>query len=541
MTPTTTGSPDAAGGAWAAFKYRAFSVLWAASVIASIGTWMYNAACGWLMTNLSTDPRLVSLVQVANSLPMFLFAIPAGALTDIVNRRRLLIVAESSTTILSAIFAACVMLGLVTPTVLLLFMFVIAAATALGTPGWQAIVPQLVPRKYLMPAVAANGVGLNISRALGPALGGALTAVGGVVLPFWINAISNLATVGALLWWRPPPAPAQRTPAERFWRALRTARRYASNSRLLRATLVRTIAFLICASAYWALLPLVARRQIGGGPDLYGILLACIGVGALVGAALLPRLRKRFTPEAVMELATVATSAALVLFAVARGAAVGIAASVLAGVSWVMALTTLNVSAQVALPDWVRGRGLAIYVTTLFGAVSVGSIVWGQVAAAVGLPIAQFAAAALAVVAIPLVRRWGVETGAGVDLSPALSWPAPVTAQPIGPDRGPALVTVEYQIDPANRDAFLAAIESLEAARRRSGSYEWGVFEDTSREGRFVETFLTESWVEHLRQHERTTKHDLARQTAVARFDTRGEPRVTHFVGAQPKEVTPGE
>jgi MFS family permease len=536
MTPNASRARDADGRAFAAFRYPAFSVLWAAGVVASIGTWMYNAACGWLMTNLSTDPRLVSLVQVANSLPMFLFAIPAGALTDIVNRRRLLIVAESSTTILSAIFAACVMLGLVTPAVLLLFMFVISIGSALGTPGWQAIVPELVPRKVLTPAVAANGAGINISRAIGPALGGALIAVRGVVLPFWVNAISNLATVGALLWWRPAPAPARTTPAERFWRALRAGWRYASNSRLLRATLVRTSVFLFCASTYWALLPLEARRQIGGGPDLYGILLACIGVGALVGAAILPPLRERFTPEAIMQLATVATSVPLVLFGVAHAAAVAIAASVLAGISWVIALTTLNVSAQVVLPDWVRGRGLAIYVTTVFGAVSVGSIVWGEVAAGAGLPIAQYAAAALAIGTIPLVRRWPVQTEAGRDLTPALTWPTPYTTRPIGPERGPVLVAVEYLIDPATRNAFLTAIDSVAQGRRRDGAYEWAVFEDTSREGRFVETFMTESWSEHLRQHERATRADQARLSDVARYDTRGRPEVTHYVAAEPTE-----
>ncbi len=534
--PVTTRSRDADGGAWAPFKYPAFSVLWTAGVVASIGTWMYNAACGWFMTTLSTDPLLVSLVQVANSLPMFLFAIPAGALTDIVDRRRLLIVAESTTTILSAIFAVCVMLGLMTPAVLLLFMFVIAAGTALGTPGWQAIVPELVPRKDLMPAVAANGVGFNISRAIGPALGGALTVLGGVVLPFWINAISNLATVGGLLWWRPTPAAPLRIPAERFWRALRAGRRYATNSRPLRATLVRTVAFLFSASAYWALLPLVARRRIGGGPDLYGFLLASIGVGALVGAAFLSRLRTRFSPEGVMRLATLATAASLVLFGSAHTAPVAAAASVLAGVSWVMALTILNVSAQVALPDWVRGRGLAIYVTTMFGAMSVGSVVWGQVAAIAGIPIAQFVAAATAIVAIPLVRPWAVQTGTDVDLTPALSWPQPYTVRRIGPGRGPVLVSVEYQIDPSNRNAFLTAIESLASARRRDGAYEWAVFEDAAREGRFVETFLSESWLEHLREHERETKDDAALQSVVARFDTRGKPEVTHFVGADATE-----
>ena len=234
---------------------------------------MYTAACAWLMTSLSPNPLLVALVQVANALPMFLFAIPAGALTDIVDRRRLLVFAESATTVLSAIFAVLVGLALVTPTVLLLFVFLIGAGSALDAPAWQAIVPQLVPKRELSPAIAANGVGINVSRAIGPALGGVLTAVGGVVVPLWINAISNLATVGVLIWWRPPLKARSQIPPERFWRAMRTGWRYGINSRSLRATAVRTAAFLVFASAYWALLPMVARQQIAGGPGAYGVLL----------------------------------------------------------------------------------------------------------------------------------------------------------------------------------------------------------------------------------------------------------------------------
>jgi quinol monooxygenase YgiN len=224
---------------------------------------------------------------------------------------------------------------------------------------------------------------------------------------------------------------------------------------------------------------------------------------------------------------------AMVLYGLAREPATALAASVIAGASWIAALATLGISAQVALPDWVRGRGLALYTTVFFGCLTLGSAVWGEVAVWLGLPAAHFLAAAGAVAAIPLTWRWKLQTGVGVDLTPSMHWPAPLTAQDIERDRGPVLVTVEYRIRPRDRDAFLEAIAKLEHGRRRDGAYAWGIFEDTAKEGRMVETFLLESWMEHLRQHERVTEADRLVQEAVHRFQISGAPKVTHFIAAE--------
>ena len=199
-------------------------------------------------------------------------------------------------------------------------------------------------------------------------------------------------------------------------------------------------------------------------------------------------------------------------------------------------LASLNVSAQLALPEWVRGRGLAVYMTVFFGALSVGSIIWGKVAAIAGLPITHFAAAAGALVAIPLTWQWKLQTGAGVDLTPSMHWPAPLTTHEVDHDRGPVLVTVEYRIDTKDRTAFLMALNQLARERRRDGAYAWGAFEDAAEEGRFVETFLVASWLEHLRQHERVTNADRILQEAVERFHMVGDPKVTHLIAAEPEE-----
>jgi MFS family permease len=485
------------------------------------------------MTDLNPDPFIVSMVQAATTLPMFLFALPAGAIADIVDRRKFLIVAEVLYTAVAAMFAAIVWLGAATPGNLLLFTFLMGVGGALTAPVWQSIVPQLVPRQDLSPAVAANSVGVNVSRAVGPALGGVMVARIGIAAPFLFNAVSNLAVIGALLWWHPPEKGVH-LPVERFGSAIRTGFRHARNNPHLRATLIRAAAFFLFASAYWALLPLVVRTQISGGPDLYGYLLAAIGVAA-VGAALgLPWLKARLGPDRLVAIGTLGTALAMVLFALARDAPTALAGSVVAGASWIAVLASLNVSAQVALPDWVRGRGLAIFVMSFFGCLTLGSTVWGQVAGIVGLPAAHVMAALGALVAIPVTWRWKLQTGAGLDLTPSMHWPAPIVAYEFEHDRGPVLVTIEYRINPKDREPFLAALQKLARERRRDGAYAWGVFEDSADEGRMVETFLAESWLEHLRQHERVTNADRVLQETVHRFQVGGAPKITHLIAAEP-------
>jgi MFS family permease len=518
---------------WIAFRHRAFTVVWIATVVANVGTWMYNAASAWLMTSLDPDPLTVSLVQVASSLPMFLFALPAGALADIVDKRRFLIGSEIALTIIAAASAVMVWLNLVTPTILLLFTFLLGAGAAFTAPAWQSVVPQLVPKPDLAAAVASNGVGVNISRAIGPALGGVAIGGLGIAAPFWINALSNFAVIGALLWWRPQTPQGKRLPPERLIGALVIGFRHARYNQALRATLIRAVAFFFFASAYWALLPLVARDQIASGPELYGILLGAIGVGAVVGAFTLPSMKTALGADRLVAAGTLGTALSLVLLGIAHHSSLGLAACLVAGISWIAVLATLNVSVQVSLPDWVRGRGLAMFVTVFFGAMTAGSALWGQLASGVGLPTAHFIAAGGTVVGIVLTWQWKLQSGPGTDLAPSMHWPAPISAIDLNADRGPVLVTVEYRIALGRREDFLVAIRDLEQQRRRDGAYSWDVYEDAADGGRFLETFMVASWLEHLRQHQRVTNTDKIAQDAIRDFGAEAEPRVTHFIAAQ--------
>jgi predicted MFS family arabinose efflux permease len=521
--------PPARSSAWAALRHPMFRVIWIGTVISNVGGWASSAAAGWLMTSLNPEPFAVSLVQVVSNLPMFLLALPAGALVDSVDRRRFLIVGELATMLSTMVFAILVSSHRITPTSLLIMTGVTSAAAAVCAPAWQTVVSQLVPKAELPGAVALNSLGINISRAIGPALGGFLVSAFGFGPPFWIDAVSNAGVIAALFRWR-QSARRSNLPRERMGSALRVGLRHARYNPHLSSTLIRTAGFCLSASAYWALLPIATRQQTSGGATLYGVILGTIGVGAAAGALLLPRLKERLGADRLMTLCAAGTALATALFGLARNPGVFLFASALAGVCWIGALSSLNLSAQVALPEWVRGRGLALFVTVMFGALSLGGLLWGKVAALVDTSTALLAAAAAAALSIPLTWQFKLQTGVGVDFTPSEHWPAPITTHEIDRDRGPVMVTVEYRIDPKNRAGFLKVLYRYARERRRDGAYEWRLFEDPAQEGSFVEIFMVDSWLEHLRQHARVTKADRLQEDVVRRFVLGDSRKTTHLI-----------
>jgi hypothetical protein len=354
----------------------------------------------------------------------------------------------------------------------------------------------------------------------------------GMAAPFAINALCNLGCIAALFWWRPVAKPRD-LPPERVGNAIRVGLRHARYNQPLRATLARACGFFLFASSYWALLPVLAREQIAGDPKIYGLLLGAIGLGAVGGAVVLHRLKTWLGADGLVVAGSGGTAVALLLFALARNAGVALAASAIAGISWIAVLSTLNVSAQKALPGWVRGRGLATYAAVMFGATAIGSLVWGQIASLLGLPAAHGLAAAGILVGAVLLRKHKLQSIAGLDLRPSMYWPEPVLFQKIADDRGPVLVTVEYEVTPSDRTEFLAAIYRQGAARRRNGAYRWGVFENAAAHDRWVETFVIDSWLDYLRQRERLTKSDQQLEASVRRHQAHGEPKLTHYIGPE--------
>jgi hypothetical protein len=393
--------------AWSPLRHRDFAVLWSAALVSNIGSWMHDAAAGWLMTTLSAAPSMVVLVQAATAAPVFLLALPAGTLADRVDKRWLQIITQSVMLVLAVLLGLIVLTGSATPTLLLVFTFAMGCCTAVLSPAWQSIMPQLVPRPELQAAVALHAVGMNISRAIGPALGGLIIVAAGLAWPFFFNAASFVAVIAALLWWRAPqaaPAPGATTPRPGFMAALLQGLALPRSHRTLQNTLWRSVMFYVFGSCYWALLPLIARVQLQGTAKLFGVLVGCIGAGAVLGAMLLPRLRQRLGLDGVVVAGTLGTAAALSGYALLRIPALGMVASLLAGASWIASLSSLNVAAQLAVPDWARGRGMALYTAVFYGCLAVGSIAWGQVAEHIGLTATLLIAAAGAVLCLMPAR-----------------------------------------------------------------------------------------------------------------------------------------
>jgi MFS family permease len=517
---------------WGVFGHVAFTVILAASSISSVGIAMFDTAMSWLMTSLSPNPMMVSAVQVATMAPLFLMTIPAGALADVVDPRRLLIVAQVGVVAVGVVFATIVAANWASAPALLATTFLLGVAGALAAPAWQIITPMLVPKPDLDDAVAINNAGYNISRAIGPALGGVAITVASVKLPFWVYVATNLLVLATLLWWRPPRKAAETLPAERIVAAVRAGLRYARNNRDLDSTLIRAVAFFPFASAYWALMPLIARDRLDHGAALYGLLMGVLGLGSIIGSLSLEVLKARIGPDLSALAGAVGTALALALFAAARTPGVAMVASFIAGASWIVAITTMFVSAQVALPDWVRGRGLAIFLTAYFGAMTIGSALWGEIASLRGLPFALNVAAVGVAVGLALTFRWKLETGAALDLAPSMHWRAPAFVQKLNDDAGPILVLVEYRTDPKDAPEFLALMQEIGHERMRDGAYAWNLFHDPDDPGRSIETWLVHSLLELKYRAERETKADELMERRVQGLLT-APTEASYFVAAE--------
>lgn len=518
---------EAPRSAFAALRHPVFAVLWVATVLGNTGTFLRDVASAWLVTDLSASPAAVAAIQAAGTLPIFLFAIPAGVLSDVLDRRRFLIAIQVYLAAISLALAFLAWAGAVTVPLLLALTFAGGIGAALMGPTWQSVVPELVPRADLKGAVALNSLGINIARSIGPAAGGVLLAGFGAAVTYGVDVASYLVVIAALLWWPRPKAPANPLP-ESFGGALRAGFRYARHSRELHIVLWRAAFFFAFASAIWALLPLIARNRLGGDAAFYGLMLGAVGAGAVLGALVMPGLRARLGAEGVMLAAAVLMAGATALLALPLPRPAAIAVLVVMGAAWIAALTTLNATAQGVLPNWVRGRGLSIYLTVFNGAMAAGSILWGLVAQAMGIPATLVASAAGLILVSLILRRMPLPAGEA-DLSPSHHWPEPAVSAPVPGDRGPVLVTLEYRVTPANRARLIAALHRQSASRLRDGAFNWGLTEDTTNPNLILEWFMTESWAEHLRQHDRAEAADADLHATVQALSD-GAPRVRHFV-----------
>jgi len=518
--------------AWSPLRQHLFRSLWIAAVVSNIGTWVEDVGEAWLMTSLTESPILISLLQTAESLPIFLLALPAGAFADIIDRRRLLIFAEIWMLIVAAILGMMTMAGATTPSILLLLAFLLGLGVALSAPAWQAIIPELVSHAELPAAVALNGIAVNIARAVGPAIGGLIVASAGPGAAFLFNAASFLVIAVVLYRWHRAPHESV-LPAERAVGAIRAGTRYVRHAPAFRIVLIRLAAFIVFGSAIWALFPVLARFELKLGPTGYGLLFGSLGAGAITAAAVLPALRRKASLDSLVAGATVLFACMMFLLAFLRHAGLIAFAMFAVGVAWLTLLSSFITSAQASVPSWVRGRALAFYMVVFFGGMGLGSTLWGTLAEHFGVKVAFVCSAASLVAGLAATAHHRLKETEGLHLEQSLHWPAPRVVHEPGAEEGPVLVTIEYRIDTEQAKDFAEAMGDMKKIRRRDGAIRWGLYRDTADPSRHVETFIVESWVEHLRQHERVTISDRSVQERVNTFHIGPEkPIISHFIYA---------
>ncbi len=525
----------ASPSAWGPFRSPDFAWMASAQFVSNVGSWMQTVGAQELMLTLTTSVTLVALIQTAAGLPVVLFALPAGAIGDLVDRRRLLLGAQSFMLAAAAVLAALALAGLVTPWVLLALIFAVGVGQTLTSPTWQTLQPELVPPEDRTQAIALGAVNQNLSRAVGPAIGGALYAATSAGALFLVNAASFVPVIGAVARWRGGTRKASTVAPEHVREAMRAGARYVAGSPALRVILLRAGLFMLFANSIWALLPLVARTRLHLGSGGYGLLLGGVGIGAVAGAAVLPRLRRVVTPGALMTGSTLVFAAVTLALAYARVSALAALALVIGGFGWILVLSTLNSQYQSTLPGWAKARGMSYYLMIFQGGGALGSAAFGVIAQSAGLTGALLVAA----VGLALVAVAGVwlpfKAISPQDLLPAGDWPDLQLVGATATD-GPVQVTVEYRPTPGRERELVEALYAGRHARRRTGAVSWRVWRDAADPGRVLEQFVVGSWDEHLRQHERASRRDQERLEEIRAMTDPSQPTtVTHWLAAAPE------
>lgn len=513
------------------FGHKAFRMLWFATVASNIGTAMHDTGAAWLMTSIGRTPELVALMVTATSLPLVLFALPAGAVSDIFNRRHILIIAQGLMLVLAATMGILTMINAMNPTLLLFLTFGLGIGTAFTMPAMIPTSVSLVSQAEAPAVVTLGGVGINIGRAVGPALGGFVVAAYAPWMVFFLNAVSFVGLI-AVLYGLKDSTKQNLLPPERVVGAMRTGLRYIRYSPTVHTVLIRAGVFAICGSAIASLLPLVARMHLQVDSTGYGLLLACFGTGAVASGVLLePRLQKRLTVESVITIAigvfslvTVAVGFVDNFFVLCGVLAVG-------GIVWIMILSSLNVSAFSSSPKWVGARVLAVYLLVFNVGLASGGILWGKIADFVGIQNALLIAAIGLAAGLITRFRYKLNVIHKSDFTPSLHWPHPPFVIEPAPTDGPVLITIEYKIDPQRTDEFIKAMKQVQKIRLRDGAISWELFGDPTDPSRYMEVGVSESWAEHMRHHERITVKDKDFEDRSREFHIGDKPPVvSHYV-----------
>ncbi len=505
----TAPAASASASALSPFRHPIFRSVWIANVISQFGGTIQTVGAAWLMLLIAESAEMVTLVQASMTLPIVLFALLAGALADNFDRRVMMLIAQIFMLIVAVTLTAITALGMTTPWLLLALTFLIGCGHAFNGPAWQSSVGRMVPREDLPGAVALNSMGFNIARSAGPALGGMIVAALGATVAFLVNAISYLGIIGVLARWRPPPED-RPLPRERMRTAIQAGIRYVAMSPHLASTLLRAFVFGMGASAVTALMPLIARDLVGGGPVTFGLLLGSFGVGAVGGALASHRLRAGYTNETIVRIALLSFAVAAVLAGQSRWLLPTMLTMTVCGAAWLLALATFNATVQTSTPRWVVGRALSQYQVAAFGGIALGSWLWGIATGRFGLAVALSLAALVLGAGVLLGRRFAMRDTSQMDLSPASQWQAPEIALDIEARSGPVVITIEYRIREPDVLAFLRAMVERRRTRLRDGARRWSLLRDLSDPEIWIERFHFPTWLDYQQHSHRRTRDDAA-------------------------------
>ncbi|WP_165699430.1 MFS transporter [Hymenobacter jejuensis] len=542
MPASTTVSPAPLVSPWAPLKEGFFRMLWIASFVSNIGTWMQNVGAVWLMTHLTNSTVLVALMQTASALPIFLLSLPAGALADLVDRRKFLLITQTWMGVVALVLAAVTLLGHISPWGLLFLTFTLDIGGALNNPVWRSVTPELVPRSQLPAAITLNSISFNLARAVGPALGGLVVAYFSAGFAFLLNGLSFLATIYMVYSWkREAQPPTTALAGERILAAMRGGVRYARFSPPVQNILVRAFFFTFGASIVFALLSPVVAKLLHQTGAVYSILLSCMGGGAVVTALLLPRLNRAFSIDKRVSLAAVLFAVVVLGMGFSSNLPLLYVLLTVCGGAWMMSQNSFNVAIQTVVPNWIQARALGIYILVFQGGMALGSFTWGALADEFGLPVALAGAAAWMLLSILLVFRFSLRNGENLDFTIASHWAEPTIVMEPTPNDGPVLITIAYRIAQEDVPTFAATMEELGRIRRREGAIRVGLYADLADPERIMEYFVVESWAEHERQHTQGVGPDEAALATAARNLHRGPepPVVSHFINLKRADLPP--
>ena len=509
MEPEDKPGPIPYRSPWTPLRNPLFRALWIATLVSNLGTWVHEVACGWMMTDLMpNNPWMSSLVQVSTTTPMFLLALPAGAIADVVDRRRYLLMTQSWMMLTALLMAVLAFQGRLGANGLLAGTSILAIGTALNSPAWHSVLPSVVSRHNLAAAVNLNGLAISLARAMGPGVAGILLIY---LSPAWGFALNTVSFAGVMLvlWrWRPKQRRV-RVRAERFFGAVRVGLQHVRHNRRMRNVLLRVSLFVFGSSALWSLLPLLVRSEYKLQADAYGSMIGLFGVGAAVSStAWLPRIRGKFSVNQLIDGHWLGFALVMAGLSQSRWTWLPFLLMYLGGCCWIGILSNLHFSVQSVAPAWVRARAMSVYLLCYFAAAASGSASWGRLAESYGLRSSMLWAGAMLGLSCLSSFMAPVKSGEDLNLHPSHHWPDPEVKLPIEPDQGPVLITVEYNIPQENGEEFRQRMIPVKQQRLQNGVLRWGLFVDIEVPTLYREVYLEESWEAHLRQHERVTAHE---------------------------------